>query len=132
MRSGLPAIGTMFACILLLTQVSGCNPKEAQATTTSPTAVTVSQPVQQQVSDYVEFTGNVAALNSVDLRARVKGFLKKINYTEGALVKQGDLLFEIDPDLFQAQVDSAKASHDAAQAALEKAKADLAIKQEMA
>lgn len=125
-------VGACVAIVLVLPYVSGCNTKEAQAVAAPPTEVSISQPLVQQVNDYVDFTGTIAALNSVDLRARVKGFLKKINYTEGSRVKEGDLLFEIDPDVFQAQVDSAKASVDAANAQLAKAKADLDIKKEMA
>jgi RND family efflux transporter MFP subunit len=120
--------------VAVLTPVllSGCGPKQAGAVAPPPTQVTVSQPIQQQVSDFVEFTGNVQGLSSVDLRARIKGTLNKIDYVEGALVKQGDLLFEIEPDVYQAQVDAAQAELDAAKAELEKSKADLGIKQEMA
>jgi RND family efflux transporter MFP subunit len=112
--------------------LAGCGATEVQQTAAAPTVVTVSQPVQEKVADFVEFSGNIAPLNSVDLRARVKGFLKKTNFVEGAYVKEGDLLYEIDPDQYQAEVDSAKAKLDGANASLDKAKADLAIKQEMA
>lgn len=123
--TGLPVGILMMVCIL------GCDQEKAEPVAVPPTTVTVSQPVVQEVSDFVEFTGNTQPLASVDLRARVKGFLKKTNFTDGAMVKQGELLFEIDPAIFQAQVDSAKASLQAAKATLEKANADLAIKKEM-
>jgi len=98
----------------------------------APTAVTVSKPAQEKVSDFVEFTGTTEALASVDVRARVKGFLKKVNFTDGAYVKEGDLLFEIEPDVFQATVDRDTAALQAAQALLKKNEADLGIKKEMA
>ena len=62
----------------------------------------------------------------------MKGFLKKVNFTDGANVKEGDILFEIEPDVFQAQLDSAKAKVDAAKAQVDRADSDLKIKQEMA
>jgi RND family efflux transporter MFP subunit len=130
-RRHLP-IGALIATLPLLPYLAGCDTKEAQAVVAQPSVVTVSQPVQQMVSDFAEFSGNTAPIDSVDVRARVKGFLKKVNFTDGANVKQGDLLFEIEPDAFQAQVNSAKAKVDAAQAQLERADADLKIKQEMA
>jgi RND family efflux transporter MFP subunit len=117
----------MLSALLLV----GCE-KPAEATVAPPAQITVSQPTREQVTDFVEFTGNTAPFASVDVRARVKGFLKKINFTEGATVKAGDLLFEIEPDIYQAELDSAKASLDGANARLAKAKADLAIKKEMA
>jgi multidrug efflux system membrane fusion protein len=124
-------IGTLVA-ILVVPLLVGCDAKEAQATVAAPTGVSVSQPGREQVADSVEFTGTIKALNTLDLRARVKGFLKKINYTQGATVKAGDLLFEIDPDVFQAELDSAKATLQAAKASQEKSDADYKIKQEMA
>jgi RND family efflux transporter MFP subunit len=122
----------MAGTLLLIPCLTGCDTKEAQATVAPPTVVTVSQPLSQTVSDFIEFTGTTAASDSVDVRARVKGFLKKTHFADGAMVKQNDLLYEIEPDIFQAQVNSADASIDAAKAQLEKADADLKIKQEMA
>jgi membrane fusion protein, multidrug efflux system len=119
------------ALILGAAMTIGCE-KEAQATVAPPAEITVSQPIKDSVTDFVEFTGNTAPFASVDVRARVKGFLKKINFKEGAIVKVGDLLFEIEPDIYQAELDSAKAMLQGADARLAKAKADLAIKKEMA
>src|SRR5690349_4995384 len=84
--------------------LSGCA-KPAEATVVPPTEITVSQPIRQEVTDFIEFTGNTSAFASVDVRARVKGFLKKINFEDGATVKAGDVLFEIEPDTYQAEVD---------------------------
>jgi multidrug efflux system membrane fusion protein len=109
----------------------GCE-KPAQAIAVPPAEMSVAQPIQQTVTDSAEFPGNTAAFASVDVRARVKGFLKKIDFAEGENVKAGELLFEIEPDIFQAEVDSAKANLQGADARLAKAKADLSIKKEMA
>lgn len=126
--------GKNFARMVLISglMLGGCDAKDKAAAPLAPSAVTVAKPTVGKVADFVEFTGTTEAFASVDIRARVKGFLKKIHFTDGAFVKEGDLLFEIEPDLFIAEVDRGKAALAAGQAHLEKAKADLAIKQEMA
>jgi RND family efflux transporter MFP subunit len=68
----------------------------------------VSEPVERDVTDYADFTGRTAAVDSVEVRARVWGYLDKVNFKEGALVKQGDVLFEIDPRLYRADLDRAE------------------------
>jgi RND family efflux transporter MFP subunit len=72
--------------------------------------------VQKPAIQYNEATGNTAALNSVDLVARVQGYLEKINYQDGARVKRGTLLFEIQRNTYEAQLEQAKASLASAQA----------------
>ncbi|QVL33900.1 efflux RND transporter periplasmic adaptor subunit [Telmatocola sphagniphila] len=69
----------------------------------------VSYPVEREVTDYTDFTGVLSAVDSVEVRARVYGFLDKVNFKEGALVKKGDVLYEIDPRTYQAAVNQAKA-----------------------
>ena len=69
--------------------------------------VQVSQPVAREVTDYEDFTGRIDAMESVDLRARVTGYLFKASFKPGSTVKQGDVLFEIDPRPYQAQYDQA-------------------------
>src|SRR5271165_26834 len=81
-----------------------------------PPKVIVAKPMQRPSIDYVEATGNTVALASVDLEARVQGFLEKINYQDGARVKQGRLLFEIQRNTYEAQLEQAKASLASAQA----------------
>jgi RND family efflux transporter MFP subunit len=68
----------------------------------APTPVTVSRLVDREVTDYADFTGRTAAVDSVEVRARVWGYLEKVNFKEGALVSKGDVLFEIDPRLYRA------------------------------
>jgi membrane fusion protein, multidrug efflux system len=89
-----------------------------------PPRVIVEQPLKQPVTRFIELTGNTQAFNQVDLEARVQGFLDKINYQDGALVKKGTVLFVIQQNSYQAQLDQAKASVVGAQAELKKSQAE--------
>jgi multidrug efflux pump subunit AcrA (membrane-fusion protein) len=71
--------------------------------------VSVSYPIERYVTDYADFTARTAAVDSVEVRAHVWGYLDKVNFTEGALVKKGDVLFELDPRPYQALLNQAKA-----------------------
>jgi membrane fusion protein, multidrug efflux system len=86
--------------------------------------VSVSQPIVRDVTDYVDFTGRTEAPFSVDIRPRVTGYLVKMPFVEGAEVKENDLLFEIDPRPYQAQLDKAEGDVTLAEAKLKLAKAD--------
>ncbi len=88
--------------------VTGCARAPAEAPAAAPMAVTVSYPVERDVTDYADFTGRTAAVDSVEVRARVSGYLDTVNFKEGALVKKGDQLFEIDPRPYQAELERAK------------------------
>jgi RND family efflux transporter MFP subunit len=83
-----------------------------------PPKVTVKLPVQQDVTRYFEATGNAASVNSVQLVARVQGFVQAISYTDGQFVKKGTSLFTIEPEPYKLKVDAAKASVTSAQATL--------------
>jgi RND family efflux transporter MFP subunit len=89
----------------------GCarSPSGAPAVAPVPVAVTVSQPVEREVTDSAEFTARTAAVDSVEVRAHVWGYLQKVNFKEGDLVKAGDVLFEIDPRPYEALLNQAKA-----------------------
>jgi RND family efflux transporter MFP subunit len=89
-----------------------------------PPKVTVAAPIEQQVTHYFEATGNTAAVNSVDLVARVQGFVQEISYTDGAFVKKGDPLFTIEPEPYKLKVTAAKSSVVSAQATLTQAQAE--------
>src|SRR5438105_1062904 len=89
--------------------VAGCAKAPAEAPTTAPVPVTVSQLVEQEVTDYADFTARTAAVDSVEVRAHVWGYLDKVNFKEGALVKKGGVLFELDPRPYQATLNQAKA-----------------------
>jgi RND family efflux transporter MFP subunit len=99
--------------------LAGCSRTPSEAPAAEPPPVTVSYPVERQVTDYAEFTARTAAVDSVELRARVSGYLDKANFKEGALVKKGDLLFEIDPRTYRATLHSAEGSLASAEARVE-------------
>jgi RND family efflux transporter MFP subunit len=90
----------------------------------APPPVTVSAPLQRDIVEWDEFTGQFAAVDYVEIRARVSGYLTEIHFTDGDIVKQGDLLFVIDPRPFSIARDSAQA-----QVAEAQAKVDLATVQ---
>jgi multidrug efflux system membrane fusion protein len=98
-------------CILLITSVTltGCGQQPGTDQTAESLVVPVSKPIRRQVTEYVDYTGRTAAVNSVDIRPRVTGYLVKMPFKEGSEVKAGDLLFEIDPRPYQALVDQAQA-----------------------
>src|SRR5437879_5530537 len=86
----------------------------------APPAVTVSQPMQRELVEWDEYTGQFAAKEYVEIRARVSGYLTEIHFTDGQMVKQGDLLFVIDPRPYEATLAAAQAQlgHASAQAEL--------------
>jgi RND family efflux transporter MFP subunit len=85
--------------------LAGCTRVPSGAPEAAPTPVTVSRPVERDVTDSADFTGRTAAVDSVEVRARVWGYLDKVNFKEGALVKKGDVLFQIDPRVYQADLE---------------------------
>lgn len=99
---------SLAVALLCAVMVAGCSHAPAQPPPPGPPVVTVSYPIEQNVADYADFTGQTAAVKSVEVRARVWGYLQSVNFTEGALVKKGDLLFQIDPRPYQALVNQAK------------------------
>ncbi|OGR24017.1 MAG: efflux transporter periplasmic adaptor subunit [Desulfobacca sp. RBG_16_60_12] len=74
-----------------------------------PPKVTVSQPVKQSVTDYLEFTGNTQAINTVQLKARVEGYLEQVYFKDGDRVKKGQLLFLIQQNTYEAKLKQAEA-----------------------
>jgi len=106
----------------LLAAVGGCHGQPGQVAPPQPLAVPVSQPVQQEVTDYVDFTGRTDAVQALDVRARVTGYLVEMPFKEGSEVKKGDLLFRIDPRPYQAQLDQATRQVDLYKARLDLAK----------
>jgi multidrug efflux system membrane fusion protein len=101
---------------------AGCAQRTPQVAPAEAPAVPVSQPVAREVTDYVDFTGRTDAIEAVDIRPRVSGYLVKMPFKEGAEVKKGDLLFEVDPRPYQAQLDQAKAQVELYKAQLQLAK----------
>src|SRR5437867_12317444 len=87
---------TLWLFLLLLPQAAllACNHSQAKPEAPPPPEVLVSLPVSRTVTDYEDFPGRTAAVNSIDIRARVTGYLDQMHFQEGAEVKQGELLFE--------------------------------------
>jgi RND family efflux transporter MFP subunit len=110
----------------------GCSKQSTAAVKPAPAVVVVSNPVEQKVTDYAVFTGRTEAVKSVDVRARVDGYLISMPFKEGAAVKKGDLLFEIDPRPYQATYDQAEAQVELCKARLTQANADFARTTELA
>jgi RND family efflux transporter MFP subunit len=90
-----------------------------------PPEVSVAQVLEKRVKDWDEFTGRLQAVESVEIRPRVSGYIDKVAFTEGSLVKQGDLLFVIDPRPYQADYDRANADVKRYKTALELARVEL-------
>ena len=86
---------------------AGCTPPPQAATPPTP-AVNVALPIERNVSDQEEFTGRTDAVSRVDIRARVSGYLMKVNFRDGDIVKLDDLLYEIDRRPFQDALDEAE------------------------
>lgn len=101
---------------------SACG-RRAEYVAPPPMEVTVNNPLRQEVTDYAEFTGTMDAVESVEIRARVEGYLESIRFQPGSRVKIGELLFVIDPRPFQAKLDEAKAELARRQAELKQAEA---------
>jgi RND family efflux transporter MFP subunit len=101
--------------LVALLSLAGCK-KQNAFVAPPPPEVGVTHALQQEVTPYLELTGNAQAVNQVDLVARVQGFLQEIDYQDGAAAKQGDTLFVIEPTPYQARLQQAQASLASAQA----------------
>jgi RND family efflux transporter MFP subunit len=116
-----------FALLLgLAAGLAGCTHAPQAVPAAEPNVVTVSPPVEQYVTDYAVFTGWTAAVDSVELRARVWGYLDKVSFQEGALVKKGDILMEIEPRTYQAALEQAQGNVSQLEARLTRLDADRA------
>ena len=110
----------------LLLLLTACAQQPPAATAPPPPKVTVSQPISRDVVEWEEYTGRLEAIESVEVRARVNGYLQSIHFKNGVSVKQGDLLFIIDPRPYQAELERAKAELALATARFERTGKDLA------
>ncbi len=82
--------------VLLAVTLSGCGDKPPQQAAAGPLPVTVAQPTKRTVTDWDEFTGRFEAVEEVQVRARVGGFVTNVEFRDGAFVNTGDLLYVID------------------------------------
>ena len=119
-RCGGAAIGMLFALAL-----AGCDEKARSQSAAPPPLVTVAQPVKRTVTDWDEFTGRFEAIQEVQVRARVGGFVNSVDFKDGAIVRAGDLLYIIDPRPFEAVAVQAEGQLADARAKGELAKRDL-------
>jgi RND family efflux transporter MFP subunit len=113
-----------FLAAISLSQFPGCE-KENEYVAPPPPAVSVAEPVQRDVTEYLEFTGSTVASAFVEVRARVPGYLQRRHFTPGDIVQQGQLLFEIDPSEYEANLQAALADLKVAEAELAQATTEL-------
>lgn len=113
-----------FILILCFLWLTACDQKN-EYIAPPPPEVTVSQPVQQSVTEYIEFTGTTQSVGVAEVRAQASGILKSMHFEPGLNVRQGDLLFIIEPELYQAKLAAAQAELVSAKAQLKRAQAEL-------
>ena len=111
-----------FAALVFL---AGCSESPQKQATAPPPSVTVAKPTKRVVIDQDEYVGRFVAIDSVEIRARVSGYLDRIDFTDGQMVKQGDLLFTLDKRPFQTALDQAVGNLEQARANLAFAETDL-------
>lgn len=115
--------------------LAGCGPSPSQAAASAPPAggppVTASTVVERSVDETQEFSGRLEAVDRVDIRARVGGFITSVNFKPGSLVNKGDVLFVIDTRPFQAEANRAEAAAVSSRAKADLAKIELARSQKL-
>jgi RND family efflux transporter MFP subunit len=114
--------------VLLL---AACQPQQAAPPPPPPPQVTVSQPVLREVVEWDVYTGRLEAVESVEVRSRVSGYVQSVHFTDGATVRKGALLFVIDPRPYQAELSRAKAALEQAIAQYERTQKDFARVQQL-
>ncbi len=123
------------AVMLVVAAVAGCEKAQSQTAAGGapgggppkmpPAVVYVAKPEVMQVTDFEDFTGHTEAVNKITISAEVTGYLEKVNFIDGQHVRSGEVLFEIDPRLFQADFNSKNALLAQAQTQVARTKADL-------
>jgi RND family efflux transporter MFP subunit len=129
-KSLLPVANACALVMILALGLVGCSDAGKQAGPPPPT-VTVAKPVQRSLVDFDEYVGRFIAVDAVEVRARVSGYLDQVHFQDGQIVKQGDLLFTVDKRPFQTSLDQAKANLAQARANLAFTDADLARAQQL-
>jgi RND family efflux transporter MFP subunit len=115
-------LGRAAVAILALIALAGC--EQNTFVPPPPPKVEVAIPVQRPITRYLETAGNTAPIKSVDLVARVQGFLQSIDYKDGDFVKEGTPLFIIEPETYKLKLDQAKAAEAGTDASVKQAEAD--------
>lgn len=124
-RSGQSKSLLVFVAIAVGSALTGCDKPTQQPAASAP-PVTVAQPTKRTVTDWDEFTGRFEAIQQVQIRARVTGFVTGIEFKDGAFVKTGDLLYVIDPRQYEATAEQAQGQLADAKAKIELAERELA------
>jgi RND family efflux transporter MFP subunit len=119
-----PELGGRFVLAACLSALAACH-KPAPKPAPLP-IVTISAPMQKRVVDWDDYVGHFEAVDQVDVRPRVSGYLQSVGFSDGGMVKKGQVLFVIDPRPYQATLDQAKAQAARAQATLQNAGTALA------
>ena len=119
------------AWLTLAAALAGCGDSQNHAAAPPPTAVTVAKPVQRTIVDQDQYVGRFVAVDMVEVRGRLSGYLSKIHFQDGQMVKRGDLLFTIDRRPFQIVLDQARANLELARANQAFTESDLARGQEL-
>lgn len=114
---------SLISLVALAFSLAACKP-DNKFVAPPPAEVSVALPLQQNVVPYIEQTGNTQAINTVDLVARVEGFLTQIEYQDGQFARKGEALFKIDPTTYAAKVKQAEAELASAKALLLQAEAE--------
>lgn len=118
-------LAALSAVPMLLAAVAACTRAQAQPAAPPPPKITVATVLEQPVTEWDEFTGRLEAVDTVAVRPRVSGYVSRVTFTEGAVVRKGDVLFEIDARPFQTEVDRLRAERSRADAIVERADSEL-------
>jgi multidrug efflux system membrane fusion protein len=117
--------------IALAVILAGCGEGQRQQAAAPPPKVTVAKPALRTIVDQDEYVGRFVPVDVVEVRARVSGYLDKVHFTDGQIVKQGDLLFTVDKRPFQNTLDQARANLETAKSNVAFTQADLARGQQL-
>lgn len=115
----------LFFLVTTFSLLSACSSSEGQQATPPPPTVTVSAPLEEAVTQYDEFTGRFRAVERVEVRARVDGYLEEIKFQDGQLVEKGEVLFVIDQRPYRIALEQARAELESAQTRVELARKEL-------
>ena len=117
-------IALLVAPIAFTSVLAACTKTAAQQGPPPPPQVSVANVIERDVTEWDEFTGRLQAVDSVEVRPRVSGYVSAVHFTEGAMVRKGDVLFQIDPRPFQAEVDRLQAELARARATVQRANSE--------
>lgn len=124
-RARLSLLASLALLLPLIPSQPGCRRTGPPSAAPPPPAVSVSRPIIHEIVDYDVYVGRIDAVDSVDVRARVSGYVESVHFTDGSVVKEGDLLFVIDPRPYKAALDLATAQLQNAQSQVQLAQIEL-------